>query len=340
MDTNNLTKFLSDLISINSVTENELEALIFLENSLSSLGLDIEKIPVSENRYNLLFSKGRIDILFTTHVDVVPALDTQFIPEIKDGRVYGRGACDAKGVLTSMIFAIKELLEDGLTNLGLLVVVGEEIDGIGAITAAKYLADRKIKYTINGEPTEGKLVSGHKGGVCFIINITGRSCHSGYPEQGEDANKKLIELSHALYQANWGEDPVLGKGTINLGEISGGKANNIVSDLSTVSGMVRTVGNNNQVTKQLRLLSKPYGEISFFYNAEAVKLMSLPNFETGVVAYCTDIPQLLPIGGEFLMYGPGTINEAHTVNESIAISELEKAVDDYQKIYKELITPR
>jgi len=340
MDTNNLTKFLSDLISINSVTGNELEALIYLENELSTLGLNIERIPVAENRYNLFCTYGNPDILFTTHIDVVPALDNQFLLAIKDGRIYGRGACDAKGVLVSMIFAIKTLIHNGHRDMALLVVVGEEIDGIGAITASKYLADRKIKYTINGEPTEGKLVSGHKGGVCFNVKITGRSCHSGYPEQGEDANKKLIELSHALYQANWGEDPILGKGTINLGEISGGKANNIVSDLSNVSGMVRTVGNNNQVTKQLRLLSKPYGEISFFYNAEAVKLKTLPSFETGVVAYCTDIPQLLPIGGEFLMYGPGTINEAHTVNESIAISELEKAVDDYQNIYRELITLR
>jgi len=331
-----IASYLSNLISIQSVTENELEALLYLEGSLETLGWKLEKIPVSENRYNLFFQVGSPKILFTTHIDVVPALETQFTPYIKNGRIYGRGACDAKGVLCSMIFAMKKLLEEGHKDIALLVVVGEEVDGIGATIAAKTLKGRGIEYIVNGEPTEGKLVSGHKGGVCFNIQIRGRSCHSGYPELGEDANNKLVLLGAELIKASWGTDPVLGEGTINLGEIRGGKASNIVSDESSIMGMIRTVGSNQIVIDQLKKISEPYGELEIFYDARAVKLKTLEGFETGVVSYCTDIPQLLPMGGEFLMYGPGSITEAHTTTESIGINELEKAVEDFCRIYEGL----
>lgn len=331
-----ISSYLSNLISIQSVTENELEALLYLEASLEALGWKVERIPVAENRYNLFFHLGTPRVLFTTHIDVVPALESQFLPFIKEGRVYGRGACDAKGVLSSMIFAMKKLVQNGHDDISLLVVVGEEVDGIGAIKAAQALKGREIEYIVNGEPTEGKLVSGHKGGVCFNIQLKGRSCHSGYPELGEDANKKLILLGAELINASWGNDPVLGKGTINLGDIKGGNANNIVSNEAKISGMIRTVGPNDKIINQLKEISAPYGELQVFYDAKAVTLKTLPGFETGIVSYCTDIPQLLPMGGEFLMYGPGSIINAHTVDESIGIDELEKAVDDFCRIYEGL----
>ncbi len=331
-----ISDFLCKLISIPSVTENELLALEFLESSLKSKGWKIERIPVSENRYNLFCHLGSPKVLFTTHTDVVPALESQFQAEIKDGRIFGRGACDAKGVLSSMIYAANKIKEEGYKDISLLIVVGEETDGIGAITAANALKDRGIKYTVNGEPTEGKLVSGHKGGICFNISLKGRSCHSGYPELGEDANNKLIRLATKLLEANWGQSDVLGNASINLGDIKGGQANNIVSNAARISGMIRTVGPNEVCINLLKELTKNIGELEITYDAQTVELKTLPGFDTGIVAYCTDIPQLLPIGGEFLMYGPGSIQNAHTIDESIGIDELEDSVEVFYKIWKEL----
>lgn len=337
MDT--LISYLSELIRIPSVTNEELGALTFLEDSLKPLGFNIERLPISDTRYNLFFSLGTPKIVYTTHCDVVPALKEQFEPQIKEGRVYGRGACDAKGALSCMIFCLKKLIQEGESNLGLLVVVGEEVDGIGAIEAAKVLKNRGIQYIINGEPTEGQLASGHKGGVCFRIELGGKSCHSGYPELGDDANLKLVKLCTQLYAENWGQDPVLGEGSINIGEIHGGNANNIVSNKSNIQGMIRTVTDNEVVINQLKTVCSEQGaNLEIFYNAPSVTLTTISGFPTVIAKYCTDVPQLLPIGAKFLMYGPGSITHAHTVDESIAISELEQGVTDYYEIYYKLKT--
>jgi acetylornithine deacetylase len=329
---------LCELIKRKSVSENEKEVLDYVSNLLESEGFEVKKIAVSQQRYNIFCKVGTPTVCFSTHLDVVPASEDLFVPKIIDNRVIGRGACDAKGMVASMLAAAVELKNLKNTGFALLFVVGEETDGIGAITATKELVNSGIKYLVNGEPTEGRLVEGHKGAITFDITLEGRSCHSGYPENGIDANQKMIEICRALYDADYGFDKVFGKGTMNLGFIQAGLASNIISDRAYVKGIVRTVTNNSFVKNKIEEIVGNEGKINFIADVEKVSLKSLPGFIGGVVNYCSDIPHFLPLGCEMLMYGPGTIFEAHTNHESVGIDELYKAKDDYIKIAKLLFT--
>ena len=265
-------------------------------------------------------------------MDVVPASESQFSPKIREGRIFGRGACDAKGVATSMIAAAIELKKKGTVGFCLLFVVGEETDGIGARLATTQLSNRGIKYIVNGEPTEGKLIEAHKGGITFEVSLVGKSCHSGYPERGIDANVALINLAKELIDSDFGNDQVLGRATINLGVVSGGTASNIVSDRAQIQGMIRTVGDNADVVAKLNNIIGDRAKLTIVADAPKVTLKSLPGFDGGIVNYCTDIPHLLPLGAEMLLYGPGSINDAHTDNESVSIEELYAAKNDYIRI--------
>jgi len=219
-----------------------------------------------------------------------------------------------------------------------LFVVGEETDGIGAKTAAHDLKNANLKYVVNGEPTECKLISAHKGGVTFDIQTSGKSVHSGYPERGVDANASLIEIASELQKIDFGFDEVLGRATVNLGRIEAGVASNVISSSGFISGVVRTVTDNAQVIEKISEVVRGRASLNIIGDAPKVVMKTLPGFETDVVSYCTDIPFLQPIAPEFLLYGPGSIFNAHTDHEYILISELNRAVDDYQKIYKTLMS--
>lgn len=330
------------LIEFKSVTGDELELLDYLSSYLPQkfkpFNPKLEKIPGEDSRYSILFSFGEPNVVFTTHIDVVPAENYQFVPEIENGKLSGRGACDAKGILATMIAAVRQLLEGGAKNLGILIVFEEECSGIGARTSAAYLKDRGIKYVINGEPTENKLALGHKGMVMFEVNFSGVKAHSGYPELGEDANLKMNQALNNLYQADFGEDGTLGQGTINIGVVQGGTAGNIVSDRASFQALIRTVGGYQGVEAVVTKAVRDLGQIDFQVSKDPVKLKDLVEFKdrTMVAKYFTDIPNLIPIGAEFLMYGPGDIARAHTDFEYIMLDEIEQGIKDYQLIYHSL----
>ena len=242
----------SKLITFRSVTGTEREVLDYLSAYFTDLGWRAEKVPGDESRYSILVSFGKPEIIFSTHVDVVPAEDFQFIPEIRGEELYGRGACDAKGILASMIAVVDELVQSGENNFGLLVVFEEETTGFGAKQAAKHLQGRGIEYLINGEPTTGKIALGHKGVVAFDANFSGIKAHSGYPELGDDANLKMIEAARRLYAADFGSDSVLGPATLNIGKIDAGVATNVISDRAHFRAMVRSVNEHAQVEEQVQ----------------------------------------------------------------------------------------
>jgi acetylornithine deacetylase len=333
---NNALYLAKELVSIPSVSGNELEVLEYLTTTFTSFGWQYEKLEISEKRFNIFVTFGNPDICFTTHVDVVPAREHQFSPEIKNGRLYGRGACDAKGILASMICAVRNLELDGESSMSLLVVVGEETDGIGAKTASKQLSGRGIRYLVNGEPTEGKLVSAHKGGLGFRITTRGISCHSGYPEYGVNANSTLIDIAYQIQNTSFGEDPVLGAATVNLGLIKAGSAGNVISDFGQIHGMIRTVTDSESVIASLEEIISGRAELEILNNAPKVHLKTLPGFEISTVSYVTDIPHFLPLGAESLLYGPGSIRQAHTDDEWIDFNELEDSVSGYCRIFKNL----
>jgi len=336
VDRDALIGLTSKLISISSVTGNEAPVLEFLCDEFLENNWDFEKIAVENNRYNIFIPFGKPRICFTTHVDVVPAPENLFNPKVIDDEIWGRGACDAKGIASCMIQAAKCLLASGKTDFCLLFVVGEELGGLGARVAGKALQGRGIEYLVNGEPTEGKLITAHKGGVRFKIRTSGVSCHSGYPHLGDDANVKLIKIASRLLDEDYGIDPVLGMATINLGKIRAGTAPNIVSDNAELMGYVRTVGDHQGVIDTIEKCVSCEGEIVDLTVTPVAHLITIPGIETGVAAYCTDIPHFSPLGTKNLLYGPGSIDVAHTLVERVKISELEVAVESYIQIYNSL----
>ena len=332
----NYTELLKLLIEIPSIAPNETAVLETVVTELKKLKFHVIEQAVTPARYNLFVPFGKPQIVFTTHLDVVPAKAEQFQAKVHDNIFYGRGACDAKGIVVAMIETATRLLEAKATNFALLFVIGEEIDGIGAKTAVDLLKEYDLRYLINGEPTENKLATYHRGAIAFEAKFEGKACHSGYPELGIDANKKLINTANRLMAANFGSHPVMGNASINLGQINGGSALNIVSPAASIRGGLRTVTKNEAVATQLKELCNEASNLDIFYNMDPVELFTVPGFETIVANYCSDVPHFKQLGIPCLMYGPGSIHQAHTDNEFVELTDLEQAIADYMKLYYSL----
>ena len=331
----------SKLIRHQAVTGSEKAVLDYLCQWLQEQNWTVEKIPVQDDsRYCILVSFGRPQITFTTHIDVVPAKPEQFEPVERDldgdMALFGRGACDAQGILCTMIAACQALESSAEKDFGLLVVFEEEAGGLGARSAAEALQNRGIEYIVNGEPTQNQLALGHKGVVRFSVAAKGRNAHSGYPELGDDANRKLIEAAKRLYELDCGQHPLLGAGTINIGEISGGTAHNIISDYAKMEVMLRNVIDAEEMKKRVMQVLDPELELVFSMLQDPIELAVLEDLPSCVVSYYTDVPSFKALNAKALLYGPGDIARAHTDEEYIFASEVEQAIVDYQKIFKAL----
>jgi acetylornithine deacetylase len=315
------------LIDIESVTGNERAVGDFLFEYLSSLG-PVERMAVEGDRFNLFASWGKPEVVLSTHIDTVPP----FFPSSEDGDfVHGRGACDTKGILASMVKAIETLLSQGASGLGLLLVVGEETDSIGAEVANRQ--PRGSRYLINGEPTENRLALGSKGALYLRIEAAGRMAHSAYPELGESAIDRLLEALARLRAVHLPSDPVLGETTLNVGTISGGRASNVIADQACAEVLIRTVGDTGELRRAIR--EALVGVEVMERETRAMRLGSLPGFESTVVKYTTDIPRLGAWGEPFLL-GPGSIHLAHTPEERVPKRELEEAVRLYAAMVRHL----
>jgi acetylornithine deacetylase len=315
------------LIDIESVTGNERAVGDFLFEYLSRLG-PVERMPVEGDRFNLFASWGEPQVVLSTHIDTVPP----FFPSSEDDDfVHGRGACDTKGILASMIKAIEMLLSQGASGFGLLLVVGEETDSIGAEVANRQ--PRGSRYLINGEPTENRLALGSKGALYLRIETAGRMAHSAYPDLGESAIDRLLEALVRLRAVPLPSDSVLGETTLNIGTISGGRASNVIADQAHAEVLIRTVGDTRELRRAIReaLVGVEVTE----RETRAMRLGSLPGFETTVVKYTTDIPRLGAWGEPFLL-GPGSIHLAHTPGERVPKRELEEAVRLYAAMVRRL----
>jgi acetylornithine deacetylase len=320
------------LIDIESVTGNERAVADFLYEYLSRLG-PVERMPVEGDRFNLFASWGEPEVVLSTHIDTVPP----FFPSSEDDDfVHGRGACDTKGILASMIKAIETLLSQGASGFGLLLVVGEETDSIGAQVANRQ--PRGSRYLINGEPTENRLALGSKGALYLRIEASGRMAHSAYPELGESAIDRLLEALARLRTVPLPSDPVLGETTLNIGTISGGRASNVIADQARAEVLIRTVGETAELRRAIRgVLSAVAGVEVMERETRAMRLGALPGFESTVVKYTTDIPRLGAWGEPFLL-GPGSIHLAHTPEERVPKRELEEAVRLYAQMVRRLQT--
>jgi acetylornithine deacetylase len=322
------------LVDLESVTGNERAIGELLFDHLSVLasrtGGKVERMSVDRERFNLFASWGHPEVVLSTHMDTVPPF---FASSEDTEHVHGRGACDAKGILAAMIKAVEALLAEGRRGFGLLAVVGEETDSLGAQVADRN--PRGSRYLINGEPTENRLALGCKGALYLRIEARGRMAHSAYPELGESAIDRLLEALARLRAVPLPSDPVLGDTTLNVGTLSGGRAANVIADEARAEVMLRTIGDTGELRRSLLAALISGVEVAEERESRAVRLGALPGFETTVVKYTTDIPRLGAWGEPFLL-GPGSIHVAHTPGERVPRRELEEAVLLYAEMVRRL----
>lgn len=334
MSPEDILELTAHLIARKSLTYEERPVFELFHSAAQALGLSSTLIPIGTDRANLLIEVGVPRIVFTTHLDVVDAPEHMFTPRREGDVLYGRGACDAKGIAVTMLATIEELVSRGERDFALLLVCGEEIDGAGARIAAEQLKGSGVRYIVNGEPTELRLVVAHKGSLNVIIKTHGVSAHSGYPERGRDANRRLLDLCQRLYQLNYGSDPELGDGTLNIGEVQGGIGSNVVSPSAEARGVIRTVLPTDETIALIRKQIPDLEEVELLYGVDPVRCLKLPGFDHEVAAYCTDIPNFAPLGAEAVLYGPGSIHDAHTDHERISLSDVQAGKEGYLTIYK------
>jgi acetylornithine deacetylase len=324
------------LVDIESVTENEGGVGAYLHAHLSKIaagsGGKVEKMEVEPSRFNVLACWGVPIVTLSTHMDTVPP----FFPSREDPEfIWGRGACDAKGIVASMVAAGEQLLGEGQRNFGLLFVVGEERNSAGAAVAAR--TPRGSKYLVNGEPTENKLAVASKGALRFEVVATGRMAHSAYPDLGESAIEKLLDTLEAIRRVPLPQDALLGPCTMNIGTISGGRAPNVIADAAKAEILVRLVGDAAPVSDAFARAVGTRAELNEILSIPPIRFRGVDGMPTTVVSFTTDVPMFGKSWGEPLLLGPGSIHVAHTSEERISKRELTDAVGIYADVVKKLL---
>ena len=324
------------LVDIESVTNHEATVGECLLHVLAPLGArfsgEVERCPVEADRFNVFAHWGEPVITLSTHMDTVPP----FFPSREDADfIWGRGSADAKGIIASMIGAAEGLLESGVRNFGLLFVVGEERNSAGAYAAAR--SPRGSRFLINGEPTENKLALATKGLLRCEIEARGKLAHSAYPELGESAIEKLLDILQIIRRIPLPEDPLLGRSTMNIGVISGGRAPNVIPDAATAELAIRLVGDAAPIREAVMRAVGGRAELREILCIPAIRFDRLDGFETSIVAYTTDVPVFGDSWGKPYLLGPGNIHVAHTSEERVPKKELLAASGIYQQMVKKLL---
>jgi len=316
--------FTRALVDIDSTTGREGEAARWVAAQLRDLGYTVTEQPVSDNRFNVF---ARLPapprVVFSTHLDCVPPF---FPSRQEDGLVFGRGSCDAKGILAAQVAAAQRLRAGGESRIGLLFVAGEERGSDGA-RAANEQAPPGVEFLINGEPTDNRLGAATRGVLRVRLHASGRAAHSSFPELGESAIDKLLDALMAIRRLALPEDPLLGRTHYSIGLIEGGVAPNVISPRASAELLFRTVGPGGDIRRLLGEV-EPLVTVEEVLDMPAVRLHTVPGFETAVFPYTTDVP-LLSRWGRPLLLGPGSIHVAHTDAEHLSVDELREAIDLY-----------
>ncbi len=329
------------LVDIESITGNEYEMSVAVEKILTGLAARfdgrVERIEVEPRRDNILCTFGEPWVTLSTHLDTVPP----FFPSREtEEEIWGRGACDVKGIMSAMICAGEQLLAQGHRNFAFLFVVGEERNSVGAYHAGRH--GRGSRYLINGEPTENRLALGSKGALRLELTAKGRMAHSAYPELGESAIEKLLDALEKVRRLALPQHPILGPSTLNIGIIQGGRAPNVIPDEARAELLIRLVDDGESIVAAVRQAAQGLAEVTEILRIPAVLLggqeFSADGFATMVASYTTDIPAFAGAWGEPFLLGPGTIHVAHTSEERISKRQLREAVDLYQHLVKKLLS--
>jgi acetylornithine deacetylase len=321
------------LIDIESITGNETAVGEALAHELTDLGYAVARMPVEGDRFNVWATHPghpRPELVFSTHMDTVPPfIRSSETPE----RIYGRGACDAKGIIVAQIAVAEKLKADGI-HVGLLFLVGEERDSQGA--QAANLDPRGAKFLINGEPTENRIALASKGTLRVEVVATGKMAHSAYPELGESAIEKLLDALESIRKLKLPVHPKAGPSTLNIGLIEGGRAPNVIPDHASANLLIRLVVPADDLRRQITAAVAGKAEANFILEIPFMELGTVPGIETMIAAFTTDIPALNN-WGEPVLIGPGSIHVAHTEGEYIEKTQLLEAVDLYAQIARHLL---
>ena len=325
-------KLTRKLVDIESITGNEGAVGAELYDLLTRLGYTTHKMPVEHERFNVV---ATIDdrppqLVFSTHMDTVPP----FIGSSEDhDYIYGRGACDAKGIIAAQIAACQRLRHEG-APVAMLFLVGEERDSLGAKVANE--SPLGSRFLINGEPTENKIAVASKGALRVEVTTQGRMAHSAYPHLGESAIEKLLAALERLRAMPLPQNPRVGPCTLNIGIIEGGRAPNVIADYARAHLLYRLVGAADGLRKQITDAVAGLAEAEFVLEIPFQELRTVPGIETMAAAFTTDIPALSRWGTPVLL-GPGSIHVAHTDRECISKKQLREAVDLYCSVARQLL---
>jgi acetylornithine deacetylase len=329
-----------NLVDIDSTTYHEGKVAVYLSRFLEERGFDVESTPVpqpassgtTDARANIYAGrKGETpDLVFSTHLDTVPP----FIASTEDSDyIYGRGSCDAKGIIAAQIGAA-ELLRDAGMKIGLLFVAGEERDSAGAKIAN--LSPKGSRFLINGEPTDNRLALASKGALRVVIRAAGKMAHSAYPELGDNAINKIVAALDRVLQIELPHTEDIGPSTLNIGVIEGGRAPNVVPDHAEAQLLVRLVGDSDATRQAIEQAVAGFAEADFTLEIPFVRMRRIDGLPTMVAAFTTDIPALTN-WGEPLLLGPGSIHVAHTPQERLAKKELFEAIHLYTSVARQLL---
>jgi acetylornithine deacetylase len=323
-----------ELIDIPSVTGEEFQVGTSVGELLIRGGYHVELQDIAPERSNIIATTAaRPRVVLSTHMDTVPPF---FSSREDDEFIYGRGACDAKGIIAAQIAAAEKLRAEGVDEIGLLFTVDEETTSTGAKLANDHPLAASCEYLINGEPTDNRLAAGTKGSLQATIRAEGRAAHSAYPEQGESAIEKLLDVLNDLRRIEWPGDEVFGDTTCNIGVISGGARANVIPAAAHAAIQIRLAASTLAVTQLLESAVAGRAAIEYKSVHDPIRLMTLDGFEQMVARFTTDIPYLSN-WGRGLLIGPGSILVAHTDEEKVSKTELLNAVDLYANLAKNLL---
>ncbi len=327
-------KLTRELIDIPSVTGEEFHVGTSLAELLNRRGYQVDLQEVENDRANVIATTGdQPKVVLSTHMDTVPP----YIAASEDDEfIYGRGACDAKGIIAAQIAAAEKVRAEGVNEIGLLFTVDEEVTSAGAKALNELPLAASCRYLINGEPTDNRLAIGTKGSLQVSIKTAGRAAHSAYPEQGDSAIEKLLDVLDDVRTIVWPSDETFGETTCNIGVISGGTRANVVPDAAQTTLQIRLAA-GSQAAKDL-LERAVSGRAALEYKSvhDPIRLLAFDGLESTIVHFTTDIPYLTNWGTPMLI-GPGSILDAHTEHERVAKSELKRAVDIYANLVRRLL---
>ncbi len=330
----NVIELTKKLMDIPSVSGDEDKVSEYVAGHLQKLGYNVEKQSVDTKLFNVIATTDHSPaVVFSTHLDTVPP----FIPASDDAEfIYGRGSCDAKGIIASQIIAAEKLRAEGIKNIGLLFTVDEEVGSIGAKKANEHPLAKECKFLINGEPTDNILAIGSKGSLRIRLHAKGKAGHSAYPENGESAIEKLLDVLNDIRTFDFPVDSFFGETTCNIGVINGGTRSNVIPDSAFSDLHFRLVTSGADLKSLFEMVVGERVEIEYLSKSEPIKMLAVEGFEQRVVRFTTDIPYLTN-WGQPLLLGAGSILDAHTEHEKVSKKELEKSVELYIGLAKKLL---